>query len=173
MPTYALEGVTPELAPGHFVAPTAVLIGRVRLAAEASVWWNAVLRGDNEWIEIGARSNVQDNAVCHTDMGAPLTVGAGVTVGHSAILHGCTVGDDCLIGMGATVLNHATIGPECLIGAGALVTEGKTIPPRSLVIGSPGRVVRALTADDIAAIKASAARYVENAARYAAGCKAL
>ncbi|MEO1104110.1 MAG: gamma carbonic anhydrase family protein [Pseudomonadota bacterium] len=173
MPAFALDGEAPDCAPTHWVAPTAVLIGRVRLAAEASVWWNAVLRGDNEWITIGARSNIQDNAVCHTDMGAPLTVGTGVTVGHSAILHGCMIGDDSLIGMHATVLNHAEIGPECLIGAGALVTEGKKIPPRSLVIGSPGKVARTLSEEDLAAVRASADRYVVNAARYRAHCKAL
>ncbi|MEM0908332.1 MAG: gamma carbonic anhydrase family protein [Pseudomonadota bacterium] len=173
MPLYALDGALPDLAPAHWVAPTAVLIGRVRLLHEASVWWNAVLRGDNEWITLGEGSNIQDGVICHTDMGAPLTVGSGVTVGHGAILHGCTVGDGALVGMGATVLNHAAIGAQCLLGAGALVPEGKTIPERSLAVGAPARVVRTLDAAEIEAIAASAKRYVNNWMRYATSCKTL
>jgi len=173
VPLYAIDDVAPDLAAAHFVAPTAVLIGRVRLLDEASVWWNAVLRGDNEWITIGERANVQDSVVCHTDMGAPLTVEADVTVGHKAILHGCTVGQGCLVGMGATILNHAVIGAQTLIGAGALVPQGKAIPPRTLAVGTPARVVRDLTDDEIASMADSARRYVGNWRRYAAACKPL
>tara|TARA_R110002020_G_scaffold36894_22_gene110954 strand:- start:1514 stop:2041 length:528 start_codon:yes stop_codon:yes gene_type:complete len=175
MPLYALDGATPELPhDGAFwVAPTAVLIGRVRLHDDASVWWNAVLRGDNEWIEIGARSNVQDGSVFHTDMDAPLTIGADCTIGHKAILHGCTIGDNSLIGMGATVLNHARIGRNCIVGANALIAEGKEIPDNSLVVGMPGKVVRTLDAASAEALTASAAHYVANWKRYAAGLQAL
>lgn len=173
MPLYALDGEVPEIAGDAYVAPTAVLIGRVRLRPGASVWWNAVLRGDNEWIELGEGSNIQDGTVCHTDMGAPLTIGAGVTVGHNAILHGCTIGDGALVGMGATVLNHAVIGPKCLIGAGALVGEGKDIPAQSLVLGVPGKVVRTLSDADAHALSAGAVGYVGNAKRYAKGCVPL
>ncbi len=171
MPLYAIDGAVPDIHPDAWVAPTAVLIGRVRLKAGASVWWNAVLRGDNEWIELGEGSNVQDGVVCHTDMGAPLTIGPRVTVGHAAILHGCTVGEGSLIGMGATVLNHATIGAESLIGANALVPEGKSVPPRMLAVGAPARAVRELSAEQIAGMAAGTARYVENARRYAATCR--
>lgn len=170
MPLYSLDGVAPEIADDAWVAPTAVLIGRVRLLPGASVWWGAVLRGDNEWIELGEGSNIQDNSVCHTDPGAPLTVGAGVTVGHKAILHGCTVGDGALVGMGATVLNHATVGDHALIGAGALVAERKTIPPRALAVGAPARVIRELSDEDVAAFGEGAVRYRANAARYRQGC---
>ncbi|MEM8551422.1 MAG: gamma carbonic anhydrase family protein [Pseudomonadota bacterium] len=170
MPLYALDGQAPEIAPDAFVAPTAVIIGRVRLLAGASVWWNAVLRGDNEWIEVGEGSNIQDGTVCHTDMGAPLTVEAGVTVGHNAILHGCRIGEGALVGMGATVLNHAVIGAHSLVGAGALVGEGKSIPPRSLVLGVPGKIARTLSDQDVAQLGAAAKSYVTNSARYAAGC---
>ncbi|MEM8665553.1 MAG: gamma carbonic anhydrase family protein [Pseudomonadota bacterium] len=170
MPLYALDGIAPEIAPDAYVAPTAVLIGRVRLKKGASVWWNAVLRGDNEWIELGEGSNVQDGTVCHTDPGAPLTLGEGVTVGHAAILHGCTVGNGALIGMGAVVLNHATVGDEALVGARALVAEHKEIPARSLALGAPAKVVRTLSDDDVARMRGGAERYVANGARYAAGC---
>ena len=170
MPVYALDGVAPELGESAFVAPTAVLIGRVRLAPPASVWWNAVLRGDNEWIDVGEGSNIQDGVVCHTDMGAPLTIGSHVTVGHAAILHGCTLGAGSLIGMGATVLNHAMVGEGTLVGAGALVPEGKVIPPRVLAVGAPARVVRELSDADVASLAASSDGYVKNAARYRAGC---
>lgn len=175
MPLYEIDGARPDLpaADAHWVAPTAVLIGRVRLLAEASVWWGAVLRGDNEWIEIGERSNVQDGSVFHTDMDAPLTIGADCTIGHKVILHGCTVADNSLIGMGATVLNHAKIGRNCIIGANALIPEGKEIPDNSLVVGMPGKVVRTLSDDEVKGLTWSAAHYVDNWKRYAAGLKAL
>ncbi|MGX1305551.1 carbonic anhydrase/acetyltransferase-like protein (isoleucine patch superfamily) [Amorphus suaedae] len=175
MSLYALDGVGPDL-PGDgafWVAPTAVLIGKVRLHVDASVWWGAVLRGDNEWIEIGERSNVQDGSVFHTDLDAPLTIGKDCTVGHKAILHGCTIGDNSLIGMGATVLNHARIGRNCIIGANALIAEGKEIPDNSLVVGMPGKVVRTLDEASAEALTASAAHYVANWKRYAAGLQPL
>jgi carbonic anhydrase/acetyltransferase-like protein (isoleucine patch superfamily) len=166
---YTLDGVAPELAGDAWVAPGARLIGRVALGAGASVWFNAVLRGDNEPIVVGEGSNLQDGCIGHTDMGFPLTVGARCTVGHMAILHGCTVGDETLVGMGATVLTGAVIGRHVLIGAGALVTEGKEIPDGVLVIGRPGKVARALTADEIEGLRRSAAGYRANAARFRAG----
>jgi carbonic anhydrase/acetyltransferase-like protein (isoleucine patch superfamily) len=167
----SLDGITPETpADGDFfVAPGARLIGRVRLAPGASVWFNAVLRGDNEWIEVGRGSNVQDGCVLHTDPGLPLTIGADVTVGHNAILHGCTVGDGSLIGMGAVVLNGARIGRGCLIGANALVTEGKEIPDGSLVMGQPAKVAKSLDEAAVARLLLSAERYRWNARRYRAG----
>ena len=166
-----LDDAAPELPEGGewFVAPGARLIGRVRLLPGASVWFNAVLRGDNEWIEVGEGSNVQDGAVCHTDPDYPLTIGRDVTVGHQAILHGCSIGEGSLVGMGAVVLNGGRIGAGCLIGANALVTEGKEIPDGSLVMGQPGKVVRTLDAEAIAGLRESAARYRANAARYRAG----
>jgi carbonic anhydrase/acetyltransferase-like protein (isoleucine patch superfamily) len=173
MTLYALDGVAPELGAGAWAAPDAQVIGKVVLGPAASVWFGAVLRGDNEQITVGAGSNVQDLAVCHTDMGYPLTIGANVTVGHKAMLHGCTIGDGALIGMGATVLNGAEIGAGCLIGAGALVTEGKVIPPGSLVVGAPGRVVRDLDAAALENLLWSAEHYRENAARYATGLTPL
>ncbi len=168
---YELDGVVPRLEPGVWVAPDANLIGKVVLEAEASVWFGCTLRGDNEEIRVGAGSNVQENVVCHTDMGFPLRIGANCTIGHKAMLHGCTIGDGSLIGMGATVLNGAVIGRGCLIGAGALITEGKTIPDGSLVMGAPGKVVRMLDADAQARLLASAAHYRANAARFAKGLR--
>lgn len=168
---WELDGTAPQVAPDAWVAPDAQLIGRVVLEDMASVWWAAVLRGDNEEIRIGRGSNVQDGCVFHTDPGFPLRVGADVTVGHKAILHGCTVHDGALIGMGATILNGAVIGEGALIGAGALVAEGKEIPPGALVMGAPGRVVRQLDAAAIARLRDSAARYRANAARYCAGLR--
>ena len=168
---WELDGIAPEIAPDAWVAPDAQLIGRIVLEEEASVWWAAVLRGDNEEIRIGRGSNVQDGCVFHTDPGFPLRIGADVTVGHKAILHGCTVGDGALIGMGATVLNGAVIGEGALIGAGALVAEGKQIPPGALVMGAPGRVVRQLDEAAIAGLRHSAARYRANAARFRAGLR--
>jgi carbonic anhydrase/acetyltransferase-like protein (isoleucine patch superfamily) len=155
MAIYSLDGVAADLpADGHYwIAPSADVIGKVRLLENASVWFGAVLRGDNEWISVGEGSNVQDGCVLHTDMGAPLTIGKNCTIGHKAILHGCTIGDNSLIGMGAIVLNHAAIGKNCLIGAGALVGEGKVIPDNSLVVGSPGKIIR--TIDEIGATKLS------------------
>jgi len=175
MPLYALDGISPELPEeGRFwVAPTAVLMGRVKLDPMASVWWNAVLRGDNELIRVGENSNVQDACVLHTDMGAPLTIGRNCTIGHSAILHGCTIGDGALIGMGATVLNHAVIGKGCLIGANALIPEGKVIPDGSLVMGMPGKVIKTLDAEAVAGLAKSAESYVRNWQRYAAGLREI
>ncbi len=171
MPCFALDGVSPDLPePGAFwIAPSADLIGKVRLLHNASVWFHAVLRGDNEWITIGENSNVQDGCVLHTDPGAPLTIGRNCTIGHNAILHGCTIGDNSLVGMGATVLNHVVIGRNCLIGANALVSEGRVIPDNSLVIGMPAKVARTLDADAAAKLAGSAERYVRNWQRYAAG----
>lgn len=167
---YALDGVTPSLdEDASWVAPNAVVIGDVVLAHDASVWFGAVLRGDNERITVGEGSNVQENCVLHTDMGFPLRIGAGVTVGHGAILHGCTVEDGALIGMGAVVLNGARIGRNCVIGAKALVTEGKTIPDNAVVMGAPGRVVSEVTEEQAARIRLGAAHYVENWKRFRSG----
>lgn len=163
---YRLGDDRVEMADDAWIAETATVIGKVRLEAGASVWFNAVLRGDNELILIGENSNVQDGAIMHTDPGAPLTLGKGVTVGHKAMLHGCTVGDHSLIGINAVVLNGATIGRNCIIGANALVPEGKDIPDGSLVMGSPGKVVRQLTEEQQQAVAAGAAHYVHNAERY-------
>src|SRR3982750_1755098 len=145
MPLYSLGDLAPRLATGAWAAPSADLIGDVRLRLRASVWFGAVIRADNTPIIIGEDSNVQDGSVCHSDAGYPLTIGSRVTVGHQAILHGCTISDDCLIGMGARILNGALIEPECIVGAGALVTEGKRFERGSLIVGSPARVVRPLT----------------------------
>ncbi|HLV83264.1 MAG TPA: gamma carbonic anhydrase family protein [Devosia sp.] len=170
MTLYALDGIAPEIAADvGWIAPSAVLIGRVIVRAEAGIWFGVVARGDNEAITIGARSNVQENTVLHTDMGFPLTIGEGCTIGHKAMLHGCTIGDNTLIGMGATVLNGAKIGKNCLIGAGALITEGKEIPDGSLVVGAPGKVIRDLDEAAIAGLRKSADGYVRNARRFAAG----
>ena len=164
---YRLGDACVQTAPGSWVAPNAVLIGKVKLEAGASVWFNAVLRGDNELIHIGENSNVQDGAVIHTDMGSPLEVGRGVTIGHNAMLHGCTVGDYSLIGINSVILNGAQIGKYCIIGANSLIGEGKVIPDGSLVMGSPGKVVRELTDIQKKMLEASAAHYVQNAQRYA------
>ena len=166
---YSLAGVTPEIDPSAWVAPGARLVGRVRLRESASVWFNAVLRGDNEMIEVGLRSNIQDGCVLHTDMGCPLTIGADCTVGHNVILHGCSIGQGALIGMGATILNNAEIGPGSLVGANALVTEGKSFPAGSLIVGTPARVARALTEEEIQRLTATAAGYVANARRFREG----
>lgn len=166
---YALDGIAPEIAPSAWVADNATLIGKVVVEADASIWFGAVIRGDNEPIIVGAGTNVQENSVLHTDMGYPLTIGANCTIGHKAMLHGCTIGDGTLIGMAATVLNGAKIGKGCLIGACALITEGKEIPDGSLVMGSPGKVVRALDETARARLLASAANYQVNARRFRAG----
>lgn len=150
-----------------FVAPSASVIGRVTLGPDASVWFGAVIRGDTEDISVGARSNVQDGAVLHADPGSPLVIGDDVTIGHKAMLHGCTVGDASLIGIGAIVLNNAAIGKESLVGANALVTEGKSFPPRSLLVGAPARVLRELTEEEVAEFRNSARHYVDNGKRYA------
>lgn len=164
---YRLGDACVDTHPDSWIAPTATLIGRVRLEEGASVWFNAVLRGDNELILIGKDSNVQDGAVMHTDMGYPLTLGTGVTIGHNAMLHGCTVGDYSLIGINAVILNGAKIGKHCIIGANSLIGEGKVIPDGSLVMGSPGKVVRDLTDEQKALLQASATHYVKNGQRYA------
>ncbi|KGF67268.1 acetyltransferase [Hoeflea sp. BAL378] len=174
MAIYSLDGRQPVLPDGfYYVADTAQVIGQVVLEEGAGIWFGSVLRGDNEAIRIGEGSNIQENCILHTDMGFPLTVGKGCTIGHSAILHGCTIGDNSLVGMGATVLNGARIGENCLIGAGALVTEGKVIPDNSLVVGSPARVVRTLEPEAADMLRQSAAHYVENARRFAAGLKRI
>ena len=167
MPLYSLDKLSPSLAPGAWVAPSADLIGDVRLAARASVWFGAVIRADNTPILIGEDSNIQDGAIGHSDPDAPLTIGARVTVGHSAILHGCTVHDGALVGMGARVLNGAVIGEGCIVGAGALVTEGKIFEPNSLIVGSPARAIRTLGEEQRQMLRASAAHYAQKAAHYA------
>ena len=167
MPLYAIGESTPQLAPGAWVAPSASLIGDVYLGERASVWFGAVIRADNTPILIGEESNIQDGAVGHSDPGVPLTIGCRVTVGHQAILHGCTIADDCLIGMGSRILNGAVIETECIVGAGALITEGKHFASGSLIVGAPARVVRQLTDAERHALHLSAARYAEKADRYA------
>ena len=173
MAIYELDGVSPEFpADGlYWVAETAAVIGKVRLGSDVSIWYGSVLRGDNEWIDIGARSQIQDNATLHTDMGFPLVIGPDCVIGHNVILHGCTIGERVLIGMGAIVLNGARIGAGSLVGAGALVTEGKEFPERSLIVGSPARVIRSLDDAAVAAIAAGADIYVRNFKRFAKGMK--
>lgn len=156
----------PDIDVQAFVASNATVIGSVRMAEGSSVWFQAVIRGDDDVIAIGAGTNIQDGAVLHTDAGIPMSIGSGVTVGHKAVLHGCNVGANSLIGINATILNHANIGEECLVGANALVTEGKKIPPRSLVLGSPAKVVRTLTDEEVAGIRASAQHYREKIQLY-------
>jgi carbonic anhydrase/acetyltransferase-like protein (isoleucine patch superfamily) len=173
MTLYALGVTAPKVDPDAWVAPDANVIGDIVLEAGASVWFGSTLRGDNEVIHVGAGSNVQENCVFHTDMGFPLTIGENCTIGHKAMLHGCTIGDNSLVGMGATVLNGAKIGKNCLIGAGALITEGKVIPDGSLVMGVPGKVVRQLDSAAIQALTASALHYAENAARFRRDLKPL
>ena len=164
-----LEERRVEAEGDYFVADNAMVIGRVLLRQNASVWFNAVLRGDAELITVGIDSNVQDGAVLHTDPGYPLVIGQGVTVGHKAMLHGCTIGDNSLVGINAVILNGAKIGRNCLIGANALVGEGKEIPDNSMVLGSPGKVVKQLNEQQIAGLKMSAAHYVQNGQRFARG----
>lgn len=167
MAIYEVDGKTPQISESAWVADSAQVIGDVVLGDAASVWFGSVLRGDTASLHIGARTNVQDHCVLHADVGIPLTLGEGVTVGHSVVLHGCTVGDESLIGIGAVVLNGARIGRHCLVGAGALVTEGKEFPDGSMILGSPARVVRTLTPEQIQGLKDSAAHYVENARCFA------
>ena len=173
MSRYEIDGAAPQLADGAWAAPSADLIGDVRLGPRASVWFGAIIRADNTPIVLGEETNFQDGAIGHSDPGAPLTLGARVTVGHQAILHGCTVSDDCLVGMGARILNHAFLGPGCLVGAGALITEGKRFEEGGLIVGSPARLVRPLTDAERAGLGLSAAHYADKAARYAAGLKLL
>lgn len=171
MPLYEIDGVGPQLGEGAWVAPSADLIGDVRLGKRCSVWFGAVIRADNTPIILGEETNFQDGAIGHSDPGAPLTLGARVTVGHQAILHGCTIEDETLIGMGARVLNGAVIGAQCILGAGALVTEGKVFEPRTLIVGAPARAVRGLNEEQVALLKLSSAHYAEKAARYARGIR--
>ncbi|MFD0858072.1 gamma carbonic anhydrase family protein [Roseovarius aquimarinus] len=175
MTLYALDGIRPETPEsGDFwVAPGAHVMGRVTLGEASSVWFGAVLRGDNEMIAVGEGTNIQENCVLHTDMGFPLTIGAGCTIGHKAMLHGCTIGENSLIGMGATVLNGARIGRDCLIGAGALVTEGKEIPDGSLVMGAPGKIIRDLDDAAIERLRESARHYQRTMRRHKAGLKPI
>ncbi|MEN8719997.1 MAG: gamma carbonic anhydrase family protein [Oceanococcaceae bacterium] len=170
---YRLGDCTPDIDASAWIAPNATVIGNVRLEAESSLWFNVVMRGDNELMTVGRRSNIQDGTVLHSDIGIPLTIGEGVTVGHQAMIHGCTIGDNALIGIQAVVLNRAVIGRNCLIGAGSLIPEGKVIPDNSLVMGTPGKVVRELTAPEIQMLTLSAAHYVENARRYRSELVAL
>jgi carbonic anhydrase/acetyltransferase-like protein (isoleucine patch superfamily) len=175
MAIYELDGQRPDLPADerYWVAESAVVIGTVRLKRDASVWYGASLRGDNEWVEIGERSNIQENCILHTDIGFPLTVGAGCTIGHSVILHGCTIADDSLIGMGAIVLNGVKIGRHCLVGAGAVVTEGKVFPDNSLIVGAPARAVREVNEKILQLIAESADFYVNNWQRYRKGLKKI
>ena len=170
---YSLDQLVPQLADDVYVAPNAVVIGDVVLAAEVSIWFGAVVRGDVERIVIGRGSNIQDNSVLHSDPGAPLTVGEMVTVGHMVTLHGCSIGDGTLIGMGASVLNNARIGRNCLVGAQALITEGKEYPDGMLIVGSPARAIRPLTAQELERIAGNRQRYIERAKRYRSGLRAL
>jgi carbonic anhydrase/acetyltransferase-like protein (isoleucine patch superfamily) len=172
---YELDGQQPDLPQDsrYWIAPSAAVIGKVRLNIDCSVWFGAVLRGDNEWIELGARSQIQDNATLHTDLGFPLSIGADCVIGHNVVLHGCTIGDGVLIGMGAIVLNGVRIGAHSLVGAGALVTEGKSFPERSLIVGAPARAVRTLDDKALAGIAGAADFYVHNFKRYAKGLKPL
>ena len=171
MNVYNLDGVGPTLPEDgeYWIAPTATIIGNVILKSNASIWFGAVLRGDNDPIVVGENSNIQDNCVLHTDLGSPLTIGANVTVGHKVMMHGCDVGDGSLIGIGAIILNGAKIGRGCLVGAGSLITEGKEFPDNSLIMGSPGKVVRTVSPEQVAEIDMGTAHYVANWKRYKAG----
>jgi carbonic anhydrase/acetyltransferase-like protein (isoleucine patch superfamily) len=175
MPIFALDGVGPELpAEGQYwIAPTAAVIGRVQIGKNVSVWFGAVLRGDNDFIAIGENSNIQDNSVVHTDPGQPVTVGANVTVGHNVILHSTSIGDNSLIGMGATLLNRSRIGKNCIVGANALVTEGKAFDDGMLIVGSPARALRPLGETELALLKAAAEVYVANYRRFLSGLRVL
>ena len=171
MAIYSLGDRQPVLGPDAWVAPNATVIGDVHLGDNASIWWNAVVRGDNDTITIGAGSNIQDGSVLHVDAGVPLSIGDNVTVGHQVMLHGCTIGDESLIGIKSVILNRAVIGRHCIIGANSLIPEGKVIPERSLVMGSPGKIVRQLSDDEVARLLLAAHGYVENARRSRAELK--
>jgi carbonic anhydrase/acetyltransferase-like protein (isoleucine patch superfamily) len=173
MAIYELDQVAPRIAESAWVADSAQVMGNVELAEDSSVWFGAVVRGDTEVIRIGRGSNIQDGSVLHADIGKPLTVGENVTVGHQVMLHGCTIGDNALIGIGAVVLNGAKIGKGCIVGAGSLVTEGKEFPDGSMIMGSPAKVVRELTEQQQAALKMSAVHYIENARRFQRGLKKM
>ena len=173
MALYELDGISPRLGSGAWVADSADVVGDVELADNANVWFGVVIRGDNETIRIGKGSNVQDLSVIHSDHGKPVSIGSNVTLGHKVTVHGCTIGDNSLIGMGAIVLNGAVIGRNCIVGAGSVVTEGKEFPDNSLIIGSPAKVVRTLDDATAARLAASAESYVANSRRYARGLKKL
>jgi len=175
MAIYELDGESPEFPANglYWVAETATVVGRVRLHSEVSIWWGAVLRGDNEWIDIGARSQIQDNATLHTDPGFPLTIGQDCVIGHNVVLHGCTIGDQTLIGMGTTILNGAKIGANCLVGANALITEGKEFPDNSVILGSPAKAVRETDDKARAMIARGADVYVRRWKQYASGLKRI
>jgi len=175
MAIYELDGQRPDLPADerYWIAESAVVIGTVRLKRDASVWYGASLRGDNEWVEVGERSNIQENCILHTDIGFPLTIGAGCTIGHAVIRHGCTIADNSLIGMGAIVLNGVKIGRNCLVGAGAVVTEGKEFPDNSLIVGAPARVVREVNDKILQLIDESAQFYVNNSQRYRKGLRKI
>jgi carbonic anhydrase/acetyltransferase-like protein (isoleucine patch superfamily) len=175
MPTYALGDEKPAIADESliWIAPGAHVIGRVTLGRNVSIWFGAVLRGDNDSIDIGDGTNIQDGAMLHTDPGVPLTIGKECTIGHHAILHGCTIGDNTLVGMGAIVLNGARVGKNCLVGAGALVTEGKEFPDNSLIVGSPAKAVRAIPEDGAQSIKEASLWYVNNARKFKTSLKSL
>ena len=175
MAIYELDGQGPDLpaSGNYFIADTADVIGKIRLLEQASVWFGAVLRGDNEWIEIGEGSNVQDNCTCHTDKGFPLTIGKNCTVGHNVILHGCTIEDGALVGMGSIVMNGARIGRGSIVGAGSVITEGKEYPEHSLIIGSPARVIRTLTPEQVTAMGGAAKFYAINGPRFKNGLKKI
>ena len=166
MPLFRLGDKTPQLGADAWIAPNATVIGDVRLGANASVWWNATLRGDNDPIHIGDNTNIQDGSVLHTDEGVPMHIGANVTVGHLVMLHGCTIGDGCLVGIGSVILNRAVIGKHSIVGANTLIPEGKVFPERSLIVGSPGKVVRELSDEEVGKLQKSADHYVANATRY-------
>ena len=173
MAVYELDGIQPRVADSAWVADSAQVMGNVVLGEDSSIWFGTVIRGDTETITVGRGSNIQDASVLHADIGKPLTIGENVTVGHQVMLHGCTIGDESLIGIGAIVLNGAKIGRHCLVGAGALVTEGKEFPDGSMIIGSPAKVVRQLTPEQIEGLKLSAQHYMDNARRFRAGLKQL
>lgn len=175
MPIYALGKFEPKLPASdrYWIAPGAHVMGKVDLAEDVGIWFGAVLRGDNEWITIGARTNIQENTIIHTDWGSPTIIGEDCTIGHSAIIHGCTIGKNSLIGMGATILNGAKIGNNCLVGANALVTEGKEFPDNSLIVGSPAKAIRTLDEASAAKLKASALNYTENWKRFASELKEI
>ncbi len=175
MAIYELDGEAPQLPEegSYWIAPNAVVIGKVRLMKGASVWFGATIRGDSDWITIGENSNIQDNSVLHTDAGIPLEIGANVTVGHSVTLHGCTIDDNCLVGIGATLLNRCKVGANSMIGAHALLPEGKSYPGKSLILGVPARVVRELSDEDAKSLPLAATHYVENARRFAQGMKQI
>ena len=173
MALYELDGVAPQLGTGAWVADSAQVIGNVQLGENASIWFGAVLRGDNETMTIGRNSNVQDQSMLHSDPGSPLTVGENVTIGHQVMLHGCTIGDNSLIGIQAVVLNNAKIGRNSIVGAGSVVTEGKEFPDNSLIFGSPAKVMRTISDEDAARLRHGSEHYVENAVRYAKGLKKI